>query len=356
MNRTVLTTLTAAMMLTMGLATATADSVVPVGPVTNGDFETFVAPDEIKEPLQGTPADECVGIGHQVNWGEDSPQGALTGDDFSEAPTDPEQAPERVADRYGDDPAGQAASDAREQSGYGHCVFSDEEGHDAYWLNPSSAGGTTDDAAAFWSVGDTATAGFNFDDDPFDKEIRVESSPSNGGDHNLWQNVFNPGRTYAFTANFDGLAFDLEDGEIPDDASVKVSLGAEPLNVQERFTAPAYIDCVLGFPGSALQASADANDGRVSVSPLNAEVGYSGPSDPDCPDEKTEENLGRLTIVQLSFWDFNDGTEPVVIDDVALDGATAHAEEAADGNLRICTDTPAQAVDDATCGDDTVGK
>lgn len=349
--RTTLIIILGLALLTVGLPIGTSTPQPAGAPVENGDFEIGYTPEPATQALAGTPVDECVGIGHQAFFGPDSAPGALTGGKAG-SPNADDADPQQAADNVTADPIWWVEF----QSGYGHCVYDPQgQGVDIVWLQAKERS----EQAALWSYHPrdaSAEFGFNFDDDPFDKEIRVESSPSNGGDHNLWQNVFNPGRTYAFTANFDGLAFDLEDGEIPDDASVKVSLGAEPLNVQERFTAPAYIDCVLGFPGSALQASADANDGRVSVSPLNAEVGYSGPSDPDCPDEKTEENLGRLTIVQLSFWNFNDGTEPVVIDDVALDGATAHAEEAADGNLRICTDTPAQAVDDATCGDDTVGK
>lgn len=346
MTRSILTVLTAILMLATGFATAAAGSIAPVGPVTNGDFEGFAAPDEVKAPLQGTPADECIGIGHQVHWGTDTPQGELTGttfDDVNEAEPDPDS----LADRYDGEPVDQAQSDAEEQSGYGHCEFNDEKGHDQVWLNPASAGGTTEDTAAFWSnVGheDSPTrAGFTFDHDPFDKEVKIVADGSKSS-HNFWQSFAN--RQQAWTANFDALEFDVEDGSIVDGASVKISLAAEPLNVQEPY-AVVYFDCVLTFDSDYLQAS--LNDGTVSASPVGDGVHYDGEDDPDCPDELSRESLGRLSIIQLSFWRFNQGEEPIVIDNVGLPGATMSAEEAADGNARVCPDSGVDAIDDNAC-------
>jgi hypothetical protein len=324
------TTVLVAALLALPSGTAIAQT-TPGGPIANGNFESHAVPGEASGPLEDTPANECIGIGHQANWGSDTPQGTLVGDDPTAITSDPSNAdpdPVRFVERYTgaeNGPESKAQQDAEEQSGYGHCEFSDEKGHDAYWINPAQAGGTTDEDAFRWSVGSQATASFRADDEPIDKEIQIDSAPSNGGDHNLWQNMFQPGQQAAYTANFDALELDVENHEtttIPSDAFVQISLGAEPLNVQEPYTV-VYIDC----------------------------------ADPDCPDDlgdsasERRQTLGRLSIVQVSFWNFNDGNAPVVIDDVGLPGATTHAEEAADGNARVCTDVAGPA-NDATCGTD----
>lgn len=328
----------------------------PAGPVANGNFESFAVPSEATQPLQGTPADECVGIGHQVDYGTDTPQGTLTGSEFDDMPDDADPSPTALVDRYQQGGASQARADAEEQSGYGHCEFSDAKGEDKYWVNAAGAGGTTGDSAFLWSnVGDDGSptqAGFTYDDDPFDKEVQVDTVP---GKHNFWQNVLNPGREPAYTANFDALQFDVEAGSIPDEAYVDISLNGAPGHVQEPYVA-AYIDCGISFPASYLQASLD--EGTVSASPVADAVNYDAGA--DCPSKSNWNNpddgdsrreiLGRLSISQVSFWKFNRGDAPVVIDNIALPGATTLAQEAASGNARGCTDLDVRdTVDPVVC-------
>lgn len=334
MNRTVLATLTALLMLTTGLATATAASVAPVGPVTNGDFEIGI-PGEALQPLRGTPADQCIGIGHQVQWGQDSPLGALTGSHALGIVDDPDNADpsaERVADRYTDDGSpdtGQAQADAEEQAGYGHCEFSPEDGRDLKWLNPAREGGP-----AFWSQNDegesAADLGFEHDDNPFDREILVEADATKKS-HNFWQNILSQGREPAYTANFDAFEFDFEnhdEASIPSSASVDISLNPFGLEDQESLD-PSLIECSISFSGDVLSQNLDANTGRVSVDSLLANYNPGG----DCPDDPDQEDLGRLRIAQLSFWRFNQGDDPVVIDNIEIAGATTAAEEVASGNV-----------------------
>lgn len=217
-------------------------------------------------------------------------------------------------------------------------------------VNPAGAGGTPDDVddVFLWSLGDAATSGLDLDEDPSDQEIRIGPDPSTEQDQNLWQNLLEPGREPAYTANFDALEFDVESGSIADNASVVITLGGEPLNAQEPF-AVVFYDCSLTFPGSYLQDS--LGQGTVSASPVGDGVGYDGQDDPHCPDKLSREALGRLSIAQVTFRDFNDGTEPIVIDNVALPGASTHAEEAANMNFRVCANAGTGPLDETTCED-----
>jgi hypothetical protein len=298
---------------------ALAEGAVP-NPVVNPGFEAALD-NAATDAVEGTPADECVGVGHQVFYGDETVQSDLADD----------QDPQAAADRVSEDPAGQALFTA----GYGHCVYSDEKGTDVAWLNPVETAG---DEAVQWSGHGDDRVG-DLDEDG-DREIGIAAD---GDHHNLWQAW--PSPFQAFTANFEALEFDVEAGALDDDASVKVSLSTNPLEAQtDRVLL--FLDCDLTFTGEALEATTD--DGRVSMSPTDAI--FRSRSD-NCDDaeatweganeEERAELLGRLRVVQLSFWGFEDAPEDpdcgcaAQIDDVALSHATSVAEEAANGNVNL---------------------
>lgn len=289
---------------------ATGQGVAP-NPIVNPDFELFLPP-EIGEALTDTPADECVGVGHQVLYGDGTWQHALID----------EQDPAAAAGQVAGDPAGEAEFFA----GVGHCVFSGEEGYDLAWINPVN---TLSDDAIHWS--DQGGTEFGDRDGDGDREAAVISG---GAHHNFWQAW--PSPFQAFTGNFDALEFDVEAGSIASSAAVILSFSATPLEAQSPWVG-AFIDCQLRFSGSSM----DASSGHVSVDPVEAVF---SPSSPDCDAAKAEwdsgddatkrQVLGRLRIIQLSFWGFERAAEDttcecaVQIDNVSLSHATSVAEEA----------------------------
>ncbi len=324
-------------MLTVAAPAAVSDTLAPVGAVTNGALETPFIPEVVPDALEGTALDACYGIGHQVQWGTDSPQHALVGTD----PYNPEDAdpdPARLAERYTSEerPISKAEEDAQAQAGPDTCVFGKEEGYDLVWQQPKMSA----EKPLHWSFhapDPSVEFGYGFDDDPFDREARFLTE-GEGSAHNLWQAY--PSKHQAFTANFDALEFAVEDGDIADasTATVKISLSSAPVH-HTSSTFPIEIDCVLTFKSSEM-ASHVGGDGVMSMSPLDAAFGPHG-NDPDCPmeawnaapDEDGKRSvLGQLRIVQLSFWNWNSASEPIVVDDIALPGATLFAEEVASGN------------------------
>jgi hypothetical protein len=176
--------------------------------------------------------------------------------------------------------------------------------------------------AAQWSTSNVTQFG-DVDADN-DREAVIDGSiPSNpflGAEHNMWQSYLNPQQAYA--ANFDAMQFRLEDGTIPAGAFVQVSLSTSPL--ETATAAPGvFIDCTLTFTGLTPNGS-----GLVSVDPVTAEFQsvYS-----DCESAAAgwasasttgrRAILGRLRLIQLSFWGFQAGSLPVVIDGVDLAGS-----------------------------------
>lgn len=288
-------------------------------PVVNGDFELSI-PDEATAPLEGTPADECVGVGHQVFYGTETYQHDLIDEN------DPGAAAER-------DPGQQAEL----LSGYGHCVFSDEQGYDLAWINPVN---TASDDAVQWSGhnDDTVT---DVDGDG-DREIQVDPATAESS-HSFWQAY--PNAFQAFTGNFDALEFDVEDGQIPDRAFVQVSLSATPLHTQTEDLV-IYRDCALTFKNldDAVQ------NGHVAIDPVDAQFSDTGDADcedledawndPSTTDDDRRTMLGQLRIVQLSFWRLNAGTDAVVIDNVSLTGSSTVVEEIAAGNVNVAPSPP----------------
>lgn len=349
MDRSLIATFVGLLMLTTGLATATADSVAPVGPVANGDFERPFVPNAVPDTLEGTPADECVGIGHQVLFGSAHLQGRLAGDDWQNwgpEDADPNNAFTTLrwlTDR--DRPIEHAIGEAEYQSGYGHCVFSTEEGTDQVWFDPVDRTRTPTE----WSTGlDSSTEfGSGFDDDPFDREAKILTD-SDKAPHNLWQVV---NRQQAYTLNFDEYRFtvenwdDIKDNANPLPGNIKLSFTLTPVDTQHPFVL-IFLDGFLQFnPGPE---DVD-DDGVVHLDPVQdgtlkcyweACDEFKEDYDDGTSEEKRTD-LGRLRIIQNSFWTFNQGQEdPVVLDDVAIDGATTTAEEAATGNAKVNPWTP----------------
>lgn len=299
-----------------------------MNPVVNSGFE-LTTDNPASDQLEGSALDECIGVGHQVFYGEDTWQHDLIDDG------DPVAAGDRIAA----DPEGEAEFFA----GYGHCVFSDEEGFDLAWLNPVQL---SKDEAVHWSGhGDDLVGDLDGDGD---REIGVSGD---GGPHNFWQAW--PSPFQAFTGNFDALEFDLEAGSIPSNASVKVSLSATPLGRQTPRLV-LFLDCDLTFRGSELAARAGA-DGHVTMDPTEALFRARTNHSDDCVDlqqewdtaESDDERraiLGRTRIVQLSFWGFERGDEDdacgctAQIDDVSLTDATSVVQEVAQGNLKANPD------------------
>lgn len=302
------------------------------GPVENGSFETPFVAEEARTALEGSPVDECTGIGHQVFFGPESTPGYLLGGEAT-APDPTSTDPGSAADRVTDDPAREALF----QTGYGHCIDDAKgEGVDLVWFN------TVDHAnkPVMWSVHPrTASTAFVYDgdDDPSDREAQfiAEKSLSN---HNLWQvYVSQPG---LYTANFTSFDFVLEDGEIPTKANVYMHLSATPLELQTPYAA-GYFECTLVLPAETMIPD---GQGQISIDPLDGDLNARDPECEDAADTFSDEGndeevrraaLGRLRVVQMGFRNFNLGTQDVVIDDVNIQGASTAADELAGGNYNL---------------------
>lgn len=292
-----------------------ANGLLPVSSVTNGDFEAHL-PEAAGDLLADTPVDTCIGIGHQIWWGEDTILGDATNADVdSAAQRDP-------------------AEEATKYAGLGNCVYSANDGYDVVWLNAVTMAKRE---AVHWShmPGDVKSVEFGDHDGDGDREARMPANRQLSG-HNLWQAY--PSAHQAFSANFQEFRFKVEDGAVPAGALVQISLSAEPLEVQNGELL-LDIDCSLNIRGALLQPGAD---GWVRVDPVDAQlVAYKGT--PDCAGIVEDFNsgnerdaryaLGRTRVVQLSFWSFNTGSESVTIDDVAMYHPTTAAEEVLRGNV-----------------------
>lgn len=173
-----------------------------------------------------------------------------------------------------------------------------------------------------------------------DREARI-AADKNLSDHNMWQAWPSPHQAY--TADFDALEFDVEDGAISEKASVKVSLSATPLEEVTPWVA-VFLDCSLNFNATVLQDH-QAGDGRVAVDPAEANLvtrdnacDSAAQNWTDANNDERHEILSHLRIVQVSFWGFNHAElDPscecaIQIDDVAIFHA-ASAAEAAPGTL-----------------------
>jgi hypothetical protein len=308
-------------------------SSTPVGPVFNPTFEIGPPETPVQNQLEGTPLDHCFGVGHQVIWGSDTPQGQATGGQFnpyaldpSGAPDPSEADPQAAAEDVQDDPE----QEARFLAGQDSCVYSDDSGYDLAWLQPAMRS----QQPAHWSVdvrsGPSVDFGRTHDDDPTDTEAKLLDAPSKAN-HNMWQWFGSPHQ--AWTPNAEALTLDVEAGSIPESGSVILSLSTIPRENAE--VSGYYVACDLVFSGAQLEAAQD-DDGHVEASPLDANfrARQSHCSDLEQQfdsggEEAKRDALGQVRITQLSFWGWNHGDEPAVVDDVQLEDATTVAEEGA---------------------------
>lgn len=315
--------------------TAAQTSTSPVGPVFNPSFELGPMAGPAGEQLQGSPVDHCIGVGHQVLWGTDTVQGEATGGAFDPpgSTPDPSQAdPQGAAERVADDPEGEA----RYTAGVGHCVYGKDTGYDVAWANPVER----TDQPAHWSMdvrNPSVEWGYDYDGDASDREARFATN-NNGSRHNMWQWMGSPHQ--AWTPNAEALTLAVEQGTPPDGASIILSLATVPQ--ESRETNGYYLACDLVFSAEQIRNADDVDDdGKVEVSPLNANFRARRSSHCAELEEKFEngsdaekrEVLGSTRITQLSFWGWNGAEEPVVVDDVQIEGATTVAEEVANGNV-----------------------
>lgn len=315
-----ISTLTIAIaMLTGGLvAVLPAASASPAGPVTNSNFEVPPVPDETGEALEGTPADQCYGVGHQVLYGSESPQGQATGGTY-DSPNPEEADPAGAATSVVENP--QATADQQTS-----CVWNSEDGYDLAWVHPRAR--TTQ--PAHWSIdirNPSADFGFNLDDDPSDKEVRLIADDSLAH-HNLWQWIGS--KHQAFTPNADALSMDVEKGDVS--GIVKLILTNMPSNTEST---DYYQPCSLTFTQTQLANAMDA-DGHIAADPTNAQFKAREDSCQNLEDQwdggdedAKRDVLSQTRITQLSFWGWERGTDTdTVIDNVELPGASTAAEAA----------------------------
>lgn len=301
---------------------ATAATSDAAGPVTNGDFELPPVTRTVEVALDGSPLDRCYGFGHQVDYGSQTPQAEATGGPFGEP--DPEEAsPFGALEMIIQDPEGTADQQT-------DCVWSAGDGYDVAHVHPAAATMTP----TGWTVDiaePSVEFGYGFDDDVTDREAKILADDE-GASRNLWQ-VFDPAQQ-AYTPNADALEVTVEEGAISDRAQVEI--GLEPVN-DEAPASGEWGDCRLDFDADQLQAALTAGDpGHLAADPVEAEFSAANDACRDLAqawrDADGEEDkrrvLAQTRIVEIVFWDWNAGTtEPTVIDDVQLVGASTIAEE-----------------------------
>lgn len=310
-------------MLTGGLvALLPAATASPAGPVTNSNFEVPPVPDAAAETLEGSPIDRCVGVGHQVLYGSESPQGKATGGTY-DSPNPDDASPVEAATYVANNPG----TTADQQTS---CVWGPEDGYDVAWLQPKER--TTQ--PFHWSThieNPSADFGFNFDDDPFDREVKLLADDTLAH-HNLWQ--WFGSKHQAFTPNADALTMDVETGDVS--GQVKLILTNVPVNQDSE---DYYQPCSLTFTQSQLANAMDA-DGHIAADPTNAqftarETSCDGlEAQWDGGDEETRRDvLSQTRITQFSFWGWENGNEDTVLDNVQLSGASTAAQAAAGNAL-----------------------
>lgn len=296
---------------------AAAGGLLPVNPIVNGDFDTNVQPGGVG--LLYPYMNQCIGVGHQVmvplysSWGDWVFETASepTGVD----PTDPGLV--GTATGY---PTAYAMGHVTDPM---RAVRCDPSYLDIAQPNPWN---TLNDPSFMWS-NDPGTV-FGDANGDGDIEAVIPRVPAQHN-HNLWQSVATP--TQAFSADFDAFEFTLESGVIPAGANIQVGLSLTPGYMQSPWVGIFWEGAVL-FRANDLVPGAG---GRISVDPV-AKGEIICPAYTPCYEFRAAYNaadeegkrtlLGQTRIVQTSFWSFNGGVGPVVIDDVAYVGAKTFAE------------------------------
>lgn len=262
----------AALVAAIAFGAAVQGGAVPVGPVVNGEFE-IAAPAPVKDAACAVAGDTTINV------------------------LPPDQNP------HVQDP-----TDPNEELPWP-------------WLasvTPCEAGAMK---ALHWSTSRVTQFG-DYDGDG-NREAKIDGSvtlpPGDqiGKSHNFWQAYPSPHQAYS--ADFQALRFRVEAGAIPPGASVQISLSSVPLSDVSPFVV-IFIDCFLTFQN--LTPSGSLN--RVEADPVTAT--FSSAWD-GCDDEAAAWSaaddagkralLGRMRIVQLSFWQFQTGA-PVTLDGVEL--------------------------------------
>lgn len=310
--------LLALVLATVPVATAASS---PAGPVTNSGFEQPPARERLAETTAGTPADRCYGIGHQVLFAAQSPQGQATGGPFGEP--DPGRAdPQGAAAGVAEDPKGSAETQLA-------CDFSRQHGTDVAFVQPHTW--LVRPTAWITAPEDPSTAFVtDADEDPTDREAKILTD---GASHNLWQGFSS--KHQAWTPNAEALSLRVEAGAISDHASVRLTL---TLSSPDGDDPSVHDVCRLVFDADQLQAAlAATDDDRLRADPTQADFDAAHPSCEDLEDAWTSATseeakravLAQTRITELSFWNWNlETSEPTVIDDVRLPGASLAAEEA----------------------------
>lgn len=206
--------------------------------------------------------------------------------------------------------------------------------------------GAADRAVSWTRFGGTTTdasARFADVDGDLDREAVVPADPD-VENRNFFQNVLSgPTRSHAFSANFHALEFEVEGAALPSGqgARVHVSVSTDPAHSQEARPYALLRDCVLKIPvgGQSGSVSLSPVEGGADLVPVQGldifdfECADLTQSWDDASREERRRILGRLTVTGIGFWDLNQGTQPAVVDDVRLEGASLVAEEVADGNF-----------------------
>lgn len=296
---------------------AAADGLIPVSPLVNGDFDTYVVAGV--SPAARPALDRCVGIGHQAYDPLYSAWGAFVLGEVAADPAGASQEP-GFAERATGYPAAHAGMIAGNPD-YAHRC--DPHYREITMVN---AWEKTRDTGFGWS-NDPGTKFYDADSDGDVEAIipRVHQAHN----HNLWQSTATP--TQAFSADFDAFTFRVESGAIRTSANIQIGLALSPSYMQHPFVGAFWEGAVL-FRANDMVLGAD---GLVSLDPA-AQGEITCPAYAPCREFQAEFNaadaagkrtlLGQARVVQTSFWAFSGGLGPVVIDDVAYVGAKSAAE------------------------------
>lgn len=295
---------------------------LPVNAVVNGDFELYT--DQGVETPADDVLDTCVGIGHQVYYGEETVQADLAD----------RQDPAGAADRVTADPAEEAARHA----GVGYCVYSTDDGYDLVWAVPSAQ---AQRPAVGWSFDLSPGVEWGDFDGDGDREAKFPTGVGSG--HNMWQSYASSNQ--AFTADFDAFEFTIENGAVPQGAVV-LSLSMTPLAAQSA-DVPYYFECQITFSVTQIRDSVGV-DGRVSMDPADATFRSRNAAcnelDAQWDSATNAERhviLGQLRVVQLSFWNFNRGPTDTIVDEVAMTWSRSAVEAAAGPAVAVPFTSPA---------------
>lgn len=308
------------------LPLALAEGVVPAPfqPLMNGHFETSAESwaTDLAEPF----VDRCFGVGHQALVPAYSPWGdqlvAWANDPGSVDVDDP---------AFVDDATGYPVAYAEENAATPTLLVDcDPQYREVAMLNPAEK---VDDPGFMWS-NDPGTTFGDMDGDG-DREVRIPQVPAEHP-HNLWQSVVTTSQ--AWSLDFDAFTFRVEEGVIPPAANVQVGFSLTPGYEQSPWIG-SYWEGALLFRASDMSPGAD---GRVAMDPvilgeIVCPAGYTPCEDlragyAAADDAGKRTLLGRLRIVQTSFWSVSGGAGAVTLDDVFIAGAKTMAETAPDPN------------------------